>query len=595
MSSRALYFRLLTYVRPYWKAFTAALVFMTLSSAVEPMFPALMKHLLDDGFATARGDWDWLIYPIGIFFIFISRALLGFAGDYALNWVSNNVIAELRNAMFERIVALPTQYFNDNSSGRMMSRVVYDVGGVAGAATDTLTTLVKDSISSIGLLGWLLYLNWKLTLITLVMVPFIALAVRLFGGRLRNISRRVLENQGVMVQVLQEAIEGNKLVKIFGGQSYETERFMRAVQEQRGLSMKVTVASAAQGPIVQLFVAIALATIMGIALYQAASNQTSVGGFVSFITAMLMLLPPLKRLTDINAKIQKSLASAESVFLLLDAQPEDDTGTRELERAHGEVVFDRVTFSYPGADRPALNQVDFTIQPGETVALVGPSGSGKTTIANLLPRFFHLDSGEMRIDGIRLEDIRLASLRQNIALVSQDVVLFNDSVAANIAYGGRRAASREDIIAAARAAFAMEFIEQLPEGLDTLIGEKGVKLSGGQRQRLAIARALLKNAPILILDEATSALDSESERIVQSALERLMRGRTTLIIAHRLSTIEKADRILVMEKGHVVETGTHAELLAKDGSYAHFHKLQYSIIEAQGELSRRHPQQSHQT
>ncbi|OIP10934.1 MAG: lipid A export permease/ATP-binding protein MsbA [Betaproteobacteria bacterium CG2_30_68_42] len=575
MNSRGLYFRLLSYVRRYWQAFAVSIGCMVLSSAVEPAFPALMKHLLDDGFASARGAWDWLIYPAAIFVIFITRAVLGFAGGYAMSWVSSNVIADLRRAMFDRIVTLPTQYFSDNASGRMMSRVVYDVSGVASAATSTLTTLVKDSVSVLGLLGWLLYLNWRLTLITLVTVPFIALAVRRFGGRLRRISRRVLENQGTMVQVLQEAIEGHKLVKIFGGQAYETERFGHAVREQRSLSMKVTVASSAQGPIVQLAVAIALAAIMGIALYQASSHQTTVGGFVSFITAMLMLLAPLKRLTDINAPIQQGLAAAESVFHLIDARPEDDRGSRELARARGEVVFERVSFTYPGAERPALNGVDFRISPGESVALVGPSGSGKTTVANLLPRFYHPDAGEIRIDGMRLEDIRLASLRENIALVSQEVVLFNDTVAANIAYGARRGASREDIVAAARAAFAMEFIEPLPQGLDTLIGEKGVKLSGGQRQRLAIARALLKDAPVLILDEATSALDSESERIVQSALERLMRGRTTLVIAHRLSTIENADRILVMDKGRVVEAGSHAELLARGGSYAHFHRLQH--------------------
>ncbi len=584
MNSRDLYLRLLSYVKPQWKMFAASIVCMMLSSAVEPLFPALMKHLLDSGFAAARGAWDWFLYPAGIFGIFIARSVLGFAGDYALTWVASNVIAELRQAMFQRMIALPTQYYSDNSSSRMLSRVVYDVSGVAGAATNTLSDLVKDSVSLVGLLGWLLYLDWKLTLITLFMAPFIALAVRRFGSRLRDLARRTLDNQGTMVQVLQEAIEGNKLVKIFGGQAYEIERFRRSVREQRQLSIKGSVASAAQGPIVQFFVAIALAAIVGLALYQASKNQSSVGEFVSFITAMLMILGPLKRLTGLNSTIQRGLASAESVFLLIDAQPEDDHGKKELGRARGEIVFDQARFSYVGADRPALDGVDFRVDPGQTVALVGSSGSGKTTVANLLPRFFHLDSGEIRIDGTRIEDIPLASLRANIALVSQEVILFNDTVAANIAYGAQRAASREEIVAAARAAFALEFIEQLPEGLDTMIGEKGVKLSGGQRQRLAIARALLKNAPILILDEATSALDTESERAVQAALEVLMKDRTTLVIAHRLSTIEHADKIIVMSKGHIVEIGHHQELLARNGVYSRLYQV-HASAEADGETA----------
>lgn len=574
VSSHQLYVRLLTYVRPYWRAFVVSIACMGLASAVEPLFPALMKYLLDDGFKSSQGSWDWLLYPSAIFAIFISRAILGFIGDYAMSWVSSNVIAELREAMFARLIALPTTYFNDNPSGRMMSRVVYDVAGVANAATGTLTTLVKDSLSIVGLMVWLLYVNWKLTLITFAIVPGVALAVKVFGGRLRKLSRRLQENQGEIVQVLQEAIEGNKLVKIFGGQTYETERFNATVREQRGLTMRATIAASAQGPVVQMFAAIALAVIMGLALYQAASEQTTVGSFVSFITAMLMVLAPLKRLTDINAPIQRGLASAESVFELIDQAPEDDHGEIELGRARGEVDFEHVTFCYPGAEMAALTEVSFSIRQGECIALVGPSGSGKTTIANLLPRFFHTSSGAIRIDGVALDHIRLASLRDNIALVSQEVVLFNDTVAANIAYGARRASSREAIIAAAEAAHAMEFIEKLPEGLETLIGEKGVKLSGGQRQRLAIARALLKDAPILILDEATSALDTESERQVQAALDRLMVGRTTLVIAHRLSTIEGANRIIALAQGRLVEIGSHEELLARNGLYARLYRLQ---------------------
>lgn len=579
LNSRALYLRLLGYVRPYWMAFVAAILCMGLSSVVEPVFPALMKGLLDNGFATAKDSWDWLLYPAAIVGVFLARAVLGFIGDYAMSWVSNNVVAELRQEMFSRIVNLPVGYYSDNVSGRLMSRVAYDVNYVAGAATGALTTLIKDSLSVVGLLAWLLYLNWKLTLITFAMVPFIALAVKAFSGRLRAVARGIQASQGTITQVLQEAIEGHKVVKIFGGQQYESDRFRHSVQEQRRLNMRHTVAASAQGPIVQFFAAIALATIMAIALKQAASDSTTVGGFVSFITAMLMLLAPVKRLTDINAQIQRGLAAAESVFSVIDQSPEPDHGAVDIHRATGLVEFDNVSFAYPGADREALDRVSFVARPGESIALVGQSGSGKTTIANLLPRFYQITAGTVRIDGNAINDIRLESLRRNIALVSQDVVLFNDTIAANIAYGAKREVGQDEVRAAAQAAHALEFIDLLPDGLNTMIGEKGVKLSGGQRQRLAIARAILKDAPILILDEATSALDTESERYVQAALETLMQGRTTIVIAHRLSTIERVDRIVVLRRGRVVESGTHAELLEANGTYAQLHRLQFSESE----------------
>ncbi|MFZ4536198.1 lipid A export permease/ATP-binding protein MsbA [Propionivibrio sp.] len=582
LTSRQLYFRLLGYVRPYWKAFVVAIACMGLSSIVEPVFPAIMKELLDNGFTQGKESYNWLFYPLAIVGIFIARSILGFIGDYAMSWVSNNMVAELRQAMFTRIVNLPTSYFNDNTSGRLMSRVAYDVGGVAGAATGAVTTLVKDSLSVVGLIAWLLYLNWQLTLVVFVTVPFIAIAVRGFSGRLRKVARGIQQSQGTITEVLQEAIEGHKVVKIFGGQRYEESRFSDCVQKQRRFNMRGTVAAAAQGPIVQFFSAIALATIMAVALRQASSEQTTVGGFVSFITAMLMLMAPLKRLTDISAPIQRGLAAAESVFDVIDQLPEADTGTVDLGRTTGRIEFDDVTFTYPGTEHPALHGVTFSAHPGECIALVGHSGSGKTTIANLLPRLYPVNGGEIRVDGTPLQDIRLTSLRNNIALVSQEVVLFNDTVAANIAYGLSGSATREEIRAAAVAAHALEFIEEMPNGFDTLIGEKGVKLSGGQRQRLAIARALLKDAPILILDEATSALDTESERMVQQALDNLMQSRTTLVIAHRLSTIENADRIVVLNKGNLVETGSHDELLARDGAYARLYRIQYAIESQEG-------------
>ena len=574
MTSRVLYTRLLTYVRPYWKAFAAGLACMGLASLAEPVFPAMMKKLLDEGFSSAAGQWDWLFYPLAIMGIFLVRAVLGFIGEYAMSWVSNNVVTELRQAMFQQMVRLPTRYYSDNLSGRLMSRIAYDVTGVAGAATNALTSLIKDSLAIVGLLAWLLYLNWQLTLITLSVVPFIGFVVRTFSKRLRSVAKGQQESMGKITQVLQEAIEGHKVVKIFGGQAYEAARFGKSVQEQRRLAMRATMAVAAQSPIVQFFAATGVAIIMGVALKQAANDQATVGSFVSFITAMLMILAPLRRITDVSAPIQRGLASAESVFSLIDEPAEQDDGKVDLGRAQGLVEFDRVCFTYPGAERPALDGVSLAIRPGESVALVGPSGSGKTTAANLLPRFYSIDDGQIRIDGHALPDIRLASLRDNIALVSQDVVLFNDTIAANIAYGGKKDATLDEIRVAAKAAHALEFIDALPEGFETQIGENGVKLSGGQRQRLAIARAILKDAPILILDEATSALDTESERHVQAALDELMKGRSTLVIAHRLSTVERADRIVALAHGHVQEEGSHAELLAHDGLYARLYKMQ---------------------
>lgn len=573
-NSRMLYARLLGYVRPYRWAFAVALACMILSSALEPAFPALLKYILDDGFARQQGKWDWLIYPLGVFVVFLSRALVGLVADYAMTWIAQHVVTDLREKMFAHLLRLPSGYFSDNLSGRLMSRLTSDVSGVAGAATNALTTVIKDSFSVIGLMAWLFYLNWKLTLITLAMVPFIALAVRGFNGRIRHLARGQQNAQGMITQVLQEAIEGQKVVKIFGGQPYEEGRFHDVVQEQRRLNMRSALANAVQGPIVHFFVAIALSVIMGIALFQAGRGEATVGEFVSFITAMLMTLAPMKKLTDVNATIQKGLVAAESVFHVLDQPLEPDVGQIDLSRAEGSVSFETVTFAYPGAERLALDNVSFSVQPGESVALVGPSGSGKTTIANLLPRFYSVAQGTIRVDGHRIEDISLESLRRNIALVSQDIVLFNDTVAANIAYGCARSVGDEEIVAAARAAHALEFIERLPQGMNTLVGEKGVKLSGGQRQRLAIARALLKNAPILILDEATSALDTESERVVQEALDELMIGRATIVIAHRLSTIERSSRIVVLSHGHKAEEGTHAELLERNGLYARLYQRQ---------------------
>jgi len=576
MTSSQLYLRLLTYVKPYWRAFAVSILGMIAVAATEPLVPALMKPMLDGTFVNKDQAMMRLV-PVVIILIFLVRGVATFVGTYAINWVGNKLVLDLRDEMFRKLLSLPTRYYDDHATGSLISKLTFDVTQVTNAATTVVTIAVRDSIVVIGLLGWLFYLNWKLTLLTLLMAPVIAFIISTISRRMRSSSRDSQRAMGDITQVIEESVSAHKVVKLFGGQVYESRRFNNRANWVRRYAMKQAAAASANVPVVQMVAALALAVIVYLATLQSQADETTVGGFVSFIMAMLMLTAPLKRLAGVSEYLQRGLAAAESVFELLDTESETDDGKVAVGRVRGELKFDRVMFSYSADSRPALRDISLHIAAGENVALVGASGSGKTTLANLVPRFYSPTDGCITLDGHDLDELTLASLRANIALVSQEVVLFNDSVAANIAYGQMREVSEEEIVAAATAAHAMEFISEWPQGLETLVGERGVKLSGGQRQRIAIARAILKDAPILILDEATSALDSESERHVQAALETLMQGRTTLVIAHRLSTIEKADRIVVMQKGEIVEIGTHRELLAKGGVYAQLHTIQFAV------------------
>ena len=578
LNTRALYFRLLGYVRPYWKAVALSLGATAILAATEPLFPALMKPLLDDGFIKSGSFGNPIWIPLGIVGVFILRSIFSYFSSYGFSWVSNRVVTDIRDEMYQRLVRLPIAYFQKHGSSVPLTKIAYDVNGVAVAATNVVVTILRDGLSVVGLLGWLLWLNWQLTLVCFALIPAIAWSMRTFSWRMRRASRGSQEAVARMVEALQETSHCARVIKVFGGEAQEAGRFGQINNEVRRQGMRQAVASSATSPITHIFASIALAVVVYVALTQSASGSTSVGSFVSFITALLMLLAPLRRLADVSAPLQRGLASAESVFQLLDEAPEADPGQTRLGRAEGRIALEQVTFRYPGAERDALAGVSLDIAPGQTVALVGQSGGGKSTLAALVPRFYNPDSGCLRLDGHDLQELSLESLRRNIAYVSQDVLLFNDTVAANIAYGATADASREQIEAAAEAAHALDFIRALPEGFDTVIGENGNRLSGGQRQRLAIARALLKDAPVLILDEATSALDNESERAVQAALETLMQNRTTLVIAHRLSTIESADKIVVLAQGAIVEQGTHAELLAREGAYAGLHRLQFAEV-----------------
>jgi subfamily B ATP-binding cassette protein MsbA len=574
-TGRGLYLRLLRHVWPYRAALLGGIAAMIVGGLADASIVKLTGPLINELFVERNRELA-LLLPLGIVAVFLVSGLASFTAGFLNQWVATKVILDLRRAMFAKILRLPPSYFDEVTTARLVARFTNDVNNLAEASTGVLTVLVRDTVTIAALVGILLWSNWRLTLIALAIIPPIGIVVRLFSRRLRTMSREGQRAVGGVAEVLDEAIANQRVVRVFGGQAYEEKRFEEAAKRIRRFNMKHAVAAAATVPVTQVIVACAIAAIIYLAAGQAFAGNTDVGSFIEFIAAVGLLLQPLKRLTGVNEQLQRGLAACESVFALIDEADEEDTGTVTLERARGAIELRDVTLSYRGGSRPALARVSLRIQPGETVALVGPSGSGKSSLIHLLPRFYRPDSGSITLDGHPLETLTLESLRRQIALVSQNVVLFNDTVAANIAYGRADRVSREEIERAAQAAHAMEFIRALPQGLDTEIGENGAKLSGGQRQRIAIARAILKDAPLLLLDEATSALDTESERAVQAALEALMRGCTTIVIAHRLSTIEKADRIVVLAQGSIVEAGSHRELLERAGVYAGLHRMQFA-------------------
>jgi ATP-binding cassette, subfamily B, bacterial MsbA len=567
--------RLFARVLAHRRMLTFAVACMAVTAAIDPAMARLTGVMLDQGFY--QRDLKaalWLPFAfVGLFFL---RGVSTFGAALLLNRVSQAVLIDLRAAMFERLLRWPQATIESTPSGLVVSKFLNEASNALNLAAEVMTTAVRDTLTVIALMTVLLYYNWQLTLLTLLIAPLIALVLRRFSGRLRRLN---LENQamlGEMTRVVQEAHEGSRVIKIYDGFDYEQGRFAGINAKLRRFAMKMQAAWSAGTPVTQLIAAIGLSVIISAALWQARDQQLSPGEFVTFLAAAMLLLPALRGLAGLNGPLARMLAAGESVFAMIDSVAEDDSGGRTIERARGRIEFRDVSFAYPGTEAAAVEHIDLAVAPGEMVALVGPSGAGKTTLINLIPRFIRPTGGSILLDGIDIQELRLGSLRRQVALVSQEVILFDDTIAANIAYGGCRGATREQVRAAADAAYLLPFIESLPGGFDTRIGENAVKLSGGQRQRLSIARALLKDAPILLLDEATSALDSESERFIQASLDRLMNGRTTFVVAHRLSTIEAASRIVVLEAGRIVEIGRHAELLARGGLYSHLHRIQFS-------------------
>ncbi|MEX3789324.1 lipid A export permease/ATP-binding protein MsbA [Paraburkholderia sp. BR14374] len=568
--------RLWPFIKPLLWVVLGAIVAMAVSAGTDAAIPALLKPLLDKGFGSHAVDKTKWLVPIAVIGLALIRGVSQYASGYLLAYVSNKILLELRLKMFDRMIHTSVAFFQRETASTVINAIVFEVNQILNVLLSVMVTLVRDSLTVIFLLGYLFYLNWRLTLIVAVLLPGIGWLVGKINRRLRRLNRehQLLTNE--LSYIVEETVGGYKVVKVHNGEQYEMDRFNSMSRRLRGYAMRMTVSGGLAQPLTQFLASIALAVVITIAVVQSSSDQTTVGGFVAFVTSMLLIISPLKHLMDVNQPLQRGMTAAELIFGLIDEPAEPKGGGKPLARARGEVEFLDVSFTYGTSsthNRHTLDQVSFKVAPGEMVALAGPSGSGKTTLVNLLPRFFDPTGGAILVDGVALPEYDLHALRSQIAMVSQDVVLFNDTIAHNVAYG--QEVDAEKVKAALRAANLWDTVQAMPQGIETLVGDNGMMLSGGQRQRLAIARAIYKDAPILILDEATSALDSESERHVQAALETLMKGRTTLVIAHRLSTIERADRILVMEAGRIVERGSHRELLEHDGLYAHLHRIQF--------------------
>ncbi|MGC0785269.1 lipid A ABC transporter ATP-binding protein/permease MsbA [Pantoea agglomerans] len=575
LSTRQTFGRLWPTISPFRLGLLVAGVALIVNAAIDPFMLTLLKTLLDDVIGkNNHGILRWM--PLVIIGLILIRGVSGYISSYCISWVSGKVVMTLRRRLFSHMMGMPVAFFDQQSTGTLLSRISYDCEQVASSSSGSLVTVVREGASIVGLFVMMFYYSWQLSLILLVLAPIVSLAIRIVSRRFRTISKTMQNTMGQVTSHAEQMLKGHKEVLMFGGQQVETSRFEQVSNKMRRQGMKMVSATSLSDPIIQLLASSALAFVLYAASFPSVMATLTAGSISAVFSAMLMLMRPLKSLTNVNAQFQRGMAACQTLFAILDTEQEKDEGTRVADRATGNIEFRDVTFTYPGSETPALQHINLTLPAGKTVALVGRSGSGKSTLASLLTRFYDIDSGEILLDGHDLRDYTLASLREQVALVSQHVHLFNDTVANNIAYARTDVFSREAIEKAAQMAHAMEFINKMDNGLDTVIGENGVLLSGGQRQRIAIARALLRDSPILILDEATSALDSESERAIQSALETLQQNRTTLIIAHRLSTIEKADEILLVEEGRIVERGSHQQLLQKNGAYARLYQMQFS-------------------
>ncbi|WP_018137967.1 MULTISPECIES: lipid A export permease/ATP-binding protein MsbA [unclassified Thioalkalivibrio] len=572
--SWTLYKRIFAFVKPYWRLGVLAIAAMILAALGQTAFAWVIQPLVDGTFIEQDPDARiWV--PAALIGIFLFHGLTTFASDYSVAWIGRKVVKDIRQAVFEQYLHLPSSFFDRNSPGTLLAKLTYNVTQISAAASKAIVVLIRDSFTVLFLLAYMTYLSGWLVLIVFTLAPIVGVVIASANRKFRKISRRMQRSTGDYAQIAEDGIRGQAEVKIFGATDYEARRFEETNEKFHRQAMRHKAVQAAAQPLSQLGAIIALAVIVYLATMDLVLQTITPGGMVSFIVAMVLMLPPLKRIVGVNAEIQKALAAGESVFEVLDTPAEPDHGQRPLDRAKGHIEFRHVGFRYPTSHERVLKDINLTVEPGQTVALVGRSGSGKTSLARLLPRFYEIEEGEIRLDGHPIQEYRLRDLRAQMALVSQHVVLFNDTLGHNIAYGLNREPSLDELREAARAANAMDFIDELPDGFDTIVGENGIMLSGGQRQRVAIARAILKDAPILILDEATSALDTESEQKIQNALERLMENRTTLVIAHRLSTIENADRIVVLDQGRIIEAGTHAELLERNGHYAALQMAQF--------------------